>query len=120
MLTPEEWLDEHIDTLDEARVRNLLDTLREYLSDDDVLEACGEQMEADGYFEGREEEYEGYQMIYAQAVKVFKQTVRPYVIARYGEGDVIAEREEWNNWTDMLCRDGVITDWQYENWDNPF
>jgi len=34
--------------------------------------------------------------------------------------DAIARREEWNNWTDMLCKDGTITDDQYNNWDNPF
>ena len=35
-------------------------------------------------------------------------------------GDVIAKREEWNNYTDYLCKDGVITDSQYDRWTNPF
>jgi hypothetical protein len=28
-------------------------------------------------------------------------------------------REAWNNWTDGLCKDGEISDWQYENWSQP-
>jgi len=28
-------------------------------------------------------------------------------------------REAWNNWTDSLCKDGRISDWQYENWSQP-
>ena len=29
-------------------------------------------------------------------------------------GDVIAKREEWNNYTDYLCKQGVITESQYD------
>lgn len=35
-------------------------------------------------------------------------------------GDVIMKREDWNNFTDMLCKDGQITGKQYETWSNPF
>ena len=34
--------------------------------------------------------------------------------------DVIAKREEWNNFTDALCKEGYITEKQYETWTNPF
>ena len=34
--------------------------------------------------------------------------------------DSIAKREMWNNYTDALCKDGVITLNQYENWGQPF
>jgi len=34
--------------------------------------------------------------------------------------DTIAVAEEWSNYTDMLHRDGEITDWQVNNWANPF
>ena len=27
--------------------------------------------------------------------------------------------EEWNNFTDMLCKSNEISDWQYENWTHP-
>lgn len=36
------------------------------------------------------------------------------------DSDVIAKREAWNNYTDALCKDGVITESQYNNWTNPF
>jgi len=35
-------------------------------------------------------------------------------------GDSIAKREEWNNYTDYLCKSGHITEHQYDTWDNPF
>ena len=34
--------------------------------------------------------------------------------------DVIAKREDWNNFTDMLCKCGDITENQYNTWTNPF
>ena len=33
--------------------------------------------------------------------------------------DRVARREDWNNYTDLLCQDGQITPWQYENWTHP-
>jgi len=36
------------------------------------------------------------------------------------KGDVVAKREKWNNFTDMLCKEGYITENQYNNWTNPF
>ena len=34
--------------------------------------------------------------------------------------DSIMNRENFNNYTDSLCKDGEITLKQYENWSNPF
>ncbi len=34
--------------------------------------------------------------------------------------DYIARREAFNNYTDMLCKDGLITDEQYHEMDNPY
>lgn len=34
--------------------------------------------------------------------------------------DKIARWEAWNNFTDMLCKDGQITDHQYSTWVSPF
>jgi hypothetical protein len=56
---------------------------------------------------------------WVQACDLFEVAVLPGVIATYeqdGEPDWPARREEWNNWTDSLCKDGEISDWQYENW----
>jgi hypothetical protein len=36
------------------------------------------------------------------------------------KNDTIAKREEWNNFTDALCKEGYITMNQYNNWSNPF
>jgi hypothetical protein len=36
------------------------------------------------------------------------------------KGDTIAKREAWNDFTDMLCKEGDITENQYNNWTNPF
>ena len=34
--------------------------------------------------------------------------------------DTIAKREDWNNFTDMLCKCNEISMNQYNNWTNPF
>ena len=34
--------------------------------------------------------------------------------------DTIAKRESWNNFTDCLQRDGLITSHQCDNWTNPY
>ncbi len=36
------------------------------------------------------------------------------------KGDIVGKRESWNNFTDMLCKNGEISLKQYETWDNPF
>ena len=36
------------------------------------------------------------------------------------KGDIPAKREYFNNYTDLLCKDGDITMKQYESWTNPF
>ena len=34
--------------------------------------------------------------------------------------DAVMQRENWNNFTDFLCKSGEITLKQYETWTNPF
>ena len=36
-----------------------------------------------------------------------------------GRIDECARSEAWNNWTDFLCKNLEISDWQYENWSQP-
>lgn len=55
-------------------------------------------------------------MTKAEALKEF----REYYIPHIPRGDVIWQREEWNNYTDMLCKERRITQHQYNTWDNPF
>lgn len=58
-------------------------------------------------------------MTRAQALKRFRREVMPDVVARYGRDDKVACREAWNDWTDMLHKDGKITRRQYETWPGP-
>jgi len=55
----------------------------------------------------------------AQAVAEWREYVLPAVKERYEQGgrpDYVARSEEWNNWTDSLCKDRRITTHQYETW----
>ena len=38
---------------------------------------------------------------------------------KWQHADECFRSEEWNNWTDSLCKSGRISDWQYENWSHP-
>jgi peptidoglycan hydrolase-like protein with peptidoglycan-binding domain len=62
----------------------------------------------------------GRRMTKAEAVQEFKEEVLPYVVAQYGKDDRPAIREAWNDWTDMLQKDGRISMKQYETWVGPF
>lgn len=55
-----------------------------------------------------------------EALKYFKENILPEVIKQYGKDDKIAICEEWNNYTDALCKSVKITHKQYHNWTNPF
>jgi len=61
-------------------------------------------------------------ILWDEAVERFKEYVLPYVREVYeadGVPDWPARREAWNNWTDSLCKDYEISDWQYANWSQP-
>lgn len=47
---------------------------------------------------------------------LFDSEVLPSVLAQYGEGDQPAIDEAFNNWTDMLCKDGEIHSEQYNSY----
>lgn len=48
--------------------------------------------------------------------ELFDSQIAPLVIAQYGEGDSVAMNEAFNDWTDMLCKDGIIHPEQYDNY----
>lgn len=50
----------------------------------------------------------------------FEEHYLPELIKAYGSDDKIAMREAFNNYTDMLCKEGEITEWQYNNNENPY
>lgn len=57
-----------------------------------------------------------------EAVAEFKAGVIPYIREAYeqdGRMDRVARREAWNNFTDVLCKDGNITAHQYDTWEHP-
>ena len=58
-------------------------------------------------------------MTWEQACEQFASEILPHMQTIYeqdGVPDWPARREAWNNWTDSLCKNGQISDWQYENW----
>ena len=48
--------------------------------------------------------------------ELFDSQIAPLVIAQYGESDSVAMNEAFNNWADMLCKDGTIHPEQYDNY----
>ncbi len=55
-----------------------------------------------------------------EAVEEFEEYVLPEVLRVYGRRDRPAVREAWNNYTDMLQKDGRITARQYDTWVGPY
>lgn len=47
----------------------------------------------------------------------FDRNIAEFVLQRYGPGDDVAMREAFNDWTDMLCKDGEIHEEQYNNYE---
>ena len=61
-------------------------------------------------------------ILHSQAVETFNRFILPLVqqgMEQDGEPDWPARCETWNNWTDSLCKDGEISEWQYANWSHP-
>ena len=57
-----------------------------------------------------------------EAIEIFDNHILPIVKQNMepdGQIDIPARSEAWNNWTDAMCKDGQISDWQYENWTHP-
>jgi len=58
-----------------------------------------------------------------QALMDFREHILPHIREAYESDrrvDVIARREAWNDYTDSLRADGMITPHQYDTWTNPF
>ena len=65
-------------------------------------------------------------LLWEDAVRIFERDFLPGIrmTEKRNNGgrcwvDSCMRREAWNNWTDSLCKDGRISDWQYENWSQP-
>ena len=63
-----------------------------------------------------------YVITFAEACEYFTAEILPLVQEQYeqdGVPDWPARGETWNNWTDALCKNGEISEWQYANWAHP-
>tara|TARA_R110001583_G_scaffold63218_2_gene185297 strand:+ start:428 stop:649 length:222 start_codon:yes stop_codon:yes gene_type:complete len=61
-------------------------------------------------------------ILFADACETFTTEILPMIQEseqRLGHVDIPARCEAWNNWTDNLCSDGQISDWQVNNWGHP-
>ena len=65
-------------------------------------------------------------LLWEDAVRIFERDFLPSIrqTEKRNNGgrawvDGPMRREAWNNFTDFLCKDNRISDWQYENWSQP-
>ena len=60
-------------------------------------------------------------ILFADACETFTTEILPMIQKgeRRGHADIPARCEAWNNWTDSLCCDGQISDWQAHEWGHP-
>ena len=57
-----------------------------------------------------------------EAIKDFEATYMPIILAREkvnGKRDMSRRRQLWNDFFDSLNKNGLISDWQAENWSQP-
>lgn len=62
-----------------------------------------------------------------EAIEEFERDILPAIIAQETEWqggawkyvDECHRSESWNDWTDAMCKNGEISDWQSENWSHP-
>ena len=55
-----------------------------------------------------------------EVVASFREMLKDSPTVTLLRGDRIAKREAFNNYVDMLNKDGLVTDYQAYNWSNPF
>ena len=48
--------------------------------------------------------------------ELFDEEIAPLVIEQYGENDIPAMSESFNNWSDSLCKDGELHSIQYHEY----
>lgn len=53
-----------------------------------------------------------------EALKYFKSVYSDFLAEK--EGDRLAKWEQWSFYTDMLHKEGKISDYQVNNWINPY
>jgi len=66
-------------------------------------------------------------MLHKEAVAYFEEWILPLLTIEETESqggvwkrvDEPLRSETWTNWTDSLCKNRKISDWQYMNWSQP-
>lgn len=53
-------------------------------------------------------------------IQMFERDILPDIVKHYGDKDIPAKRAAWNDYTDSLCKDGVITLYQNNSWEGPY
>ena len=62
-----------------------------------------------------------FRMTKVEAVASFRESWNVFLIRNpHFKGDIIAKRTAFNDYVDMLNKDGMVTDYQAYNWSNPF
>ncbi len=62
-----------------------------------------------------------YRMTKKEAVASFRESWANFLECNPSfRGDSIAKRCAFNDYVDMLNKDGAVTDYQADNWSNPF
>ena len=57
----------------------------------------------------------------AQVISQFRYNWKVFTMQQpQWKGDTIAKREAWNDFVDMLNKEGYVSDSQAYNWTNPF
>ena len=59
-------------------------------------------------------------MTKVEVVASFREMLKDSPTGTLLRGDRIEKREAFNNYVDMLIKDGLVTDYQAYNWSNPF
>lgn len=80
----------------------------------DALQALCEETQEDMDLPPETDE-EDYARVNAQ----FQEGIMPGLVQQYGTHDKCAMEQAYNDFTDGLCKDGEITQWQYNNWEHP-
>jgi len=61
-------------------------------------------------------------ILFADACETFTTEILPMIQEqeqKLGHVDIPARCEAWNDWTDGLSQDGLISEWQANNWGHP-
>ena len=61
-----------------------------------------------------------FRMTKKEVVASFREMLKDSPTGTLLRGDSIAKREAFNDYVDMLNKDGMVTDHQAYNWSNPF